>query len=113
MTYEVIEPISGDTIFAEYLEANKTDTTTQGLHHIAYDCNGIAMSERVTGFAARGFECVQSGLWEGGGAFAFFESPETRGVWFETIEIPTGWVWPECQGWFPEREGELKYGKEP
>ena len=103
MTYEVMEPTSGESIFAEHLEANKPETPTQGLHHIACDCNGIPTSERVAEFAANGFEYVQSWLWEGGGAFAIFESPETRGVWFEMIEIRIGWEWPERQGWFPER----------
>ncbi len=60
------------------------------------------MAERVEGFEARGFECVQSGVWMGGGSFAFFEHPGARGVWWETIEVGEGWEWPRCERWFPE-----------
>ncbi|CAF9943003.1 MAG: hypothetical protein ALECFALPRED_010421, partial [Alectoria fallacina] len=72
MIYEVIQPISGPTIFQGFL-----DKQGEGIHHIAYDCNGISMEERVQGFKERGFECVQSGKWMVGGVseFAFFENP--------------------------------------
>ena len=121
MTYEVISPVSGPSIFQEFLDglqdqracghANGNDDgamgQVEGVHHIAYDCNNIPMAARHAGFAARGYECVQSGVWHGGAAFAFFESvrKEGKGVWWETIEIPTegeGWTWPEASAVYPE-----------
>ena len=69
LTYEVIEPISGPTIFQKFL-----DEKGEGLNHVAYDYNGLAMAEKVAGFRERGWEMVQSGLWRGGGEFMFFEN---------------------------------------
>ena len=80
---------------------------------MAYDCNGIAMEERVRAFKERGFECVQSGKWMVGGEneFAFFENREGGvglGTCFETIQFEEGWDWPEPDEWFPAKEEEKK-----
>lgn len=101
MTYEVIQPVSGPTIFQEFL-----DKQGEGIHHIAYDCNGIAMEERVKRFRERGFECVQSGKWMVGGLseFAFFENG-ALGTCFETIGFEEGWEFPEPDEWFPPDAG--------
>lgn len=111
MIYEVIEPVSGPTIFQEFL-----DEKGEGLHHVAYDCNGVAMEERVRGFRERGFECVQSGKWMVGGEneFAFFENRDGGGglgTCFETIKFEEGWGWPEPDEWFPAKEEEEGGGK--
>ena len=53
MMWEVIEPISGDTIFSEFL-----DSHGDGIHHVAYDCNGSPFEERVAEFERRGFPLV-------------------------------------------------------
>lgn len=106
ITYEVIQPISGPSIFADYLQSHATagNEGGGGLHHLAYDCNGIPMEERVRGFAERGYEMVQSGTWGDGNTFMFFEGPKgVKGMWFETIEFGEG-EWPEVEQWFPEKE---------
>lgn len=103
MVYEVIQPVSGPTIFEEFL-----DKKGEGIHHVAYDCNGVPMEERVRAFAERGYEMVQGGSWIGESRFAFFESAEQEmGTFFETIAFPDGWEYPEPDEWFPAAEAEV------
>ena len=100
IVYEVIQPISGPTIFQNFL-----DKQGEGVHHIAYDCNNVPMKERVKIFAERGLELAQGGSWRGDNHFAFFESEET-GTCFETIEFAGNWEYPEPDEWFPAEAGE-------
>lgn len=60
------------------------------------------MQERVKGFRERGFEMVQSGKWEEGSVFMFFEGREEgmRGMWVETIGFGEG-EWPEAEEVWP------------
>lgn len=108
MTFELIEPLSGPSIFQDFLDAHG-----EGVHHVAWDCNGIPMAERVRGFEERGFRMVQSGDWNGGNQFAFFEDRESvggGGVWFETIVFGEGGM-PEAEGVWPPNDGERGVGK--
>ena len=95
MVYEVIQPVSGATIFQEFLEQHG-----EGIHHIAYDCNGVPFEERIKGFKEKGFEMVQGGNW-GGNRFAFFETEATTGTCFETYHFPEGFEFPEPDEIFP------------
>lgn len=103
MVYEVIQPVSGPTIFQDFL-----DKQGEGVHHIAYDCNNIPMADRIKMFKERGLDLAQGGSWRGDNAFAFFESEET-GTCFETISFEDGWDYPEPDEWFPpEAAGTMK-----
>ena len=44
--WELMQPVSGKTIMAEFLEQHG-----EGIHHIAFDCNGIPFEERMAGDA--------------------------------------------------------------
>ena len=108
MTYEIIQPVSGPTIFAEYLEKNGG---VEGLHHVAFDCNNVRWEERLKSFEDRGFRCAQSGVWKGkngekGCHFAFFEALENESLGeesgegkgrycVETIWFEDGWEFPD------------------
>ena len=72
IVYEVIQPVSGPTVFQEFL-----DEHGEGIHHVAYDCNNLPMEERVKLFEQRGFAMAHGGNWMGKCRFAFFESEET------------------------------------
>jgi methylmalonyl-CoA/ethylmalonyl-CoA epimerase len=98
--WEIIQPLegSGPSIFEEFLE-----THGEGIHHVAYDCNGVPWGERMQGFEERGFVCVQGGSWmgkdgEGRCRFAFFEREGEvgKGAVFETILFEEGWFAPEA-----------------
>ncbi|MDQ3739275.1 MAG: VOC family protein [Actinomycetota bacterium] len=58
LTWEIMQPLAGRTIMREFL-----DTHGEGIHHVAFDCNGVPWDERVANFAARGFGVTQSGRW--------------------------------------------------
>ena len=100
IVYEVIQPLSGPTIFQEFL-----DKQGEGIHHIAYDCNNIPWEDRLAEFEKRGFVLAQGGDFRGENKFAFFESEET-GTCFETIAFREGYVYPEPDEWFPARQGD-------
>jgi len=89
MIWELMEPISGTTIFADFLEKHG-----EGIHHIAYDCNNIPFEQRIAEFKRRGFELVQTGSWMGND-FAFFDTEDATTTCFETYAFSDGWEYPE------------------
>lgn len=98
LVWELIEPVSGPSIFAEFL-----DRHGEGIHHVAYDCHGIPLAERLAEFARRGFALVQSGSWMGTNHFAFFETESATSTCLETYVFPTDWSYPEPDAWYPAR----------
>ena len=103
IVYEVIQPVSGPSIFQEFLDTQKGGEVggpLGGLHHVAYDCNNIPWDDRVRMFKERGLELAQGGSWKGDNRFAFFES-EDASTCFETISFAEDWTYPEPDEWFP------------
>lgn len=98
MVWELIEPVSGPTIFAEFLESHG-----EGIHHIAYDCNNVPFDRRIEEFARRGFALVQSGSWMGRNHFAFFDTEGATTTCLETYFFPDDWAYPEADAWYPAR----------
>ena len=96
--WEIIEPVSGPTIFAEFLERHG-----EGIHHVAYGCNGIPLEERIAQFERRGYKLVQSGSWMGQNHFAFFATEDATTTCLETYVFPDDWQYPEPDEWFPPR----------
>ena len=98
MIWELIEPVSGRTIFADFLERHG-----EGVHHIAHDCNNVPFSQRTAEFERRGFRLVQSGSWLGENHFAFFETEPATTTCLETYSFPDDWRYPEPEAWYPPR----------
>ncbi len=98
LTWELMEPISGPTIFEDFLQQHG-----EGIHHIAYDCDGLPFEQRLAEFARRGFRRVQSGSWMGRNQFAFFETEAATTTCFETYVFPADWTDPEPEEWYPPR----------
>ncbi len=98
MIWELIEPVSGSTIFAEFLERQG-----EGIHHVAYDCNNIPFEQRIAEFARRGFPLVQSGSWMGKNHFAFFETEHATTTCLETYVFPDDWQYPDPEEWYPHQ----------
>ena len=96
ITWELMEPIDGPSIFADYLERQG-----EGIHHVAYDCGNLPMVDRIRAFEARGFRCVQSGKWMGKNHFAFFATDQATSTVFETYEFPADFEYPEPESWYP------------
>ena len=102
MIWELMEPISGETIFAEFLERHG-----EGIHHVAFDCNGVPFADRIAEFERRGFRLVQSGSWMGENHFAFFETESAVTTYFETYSFPDGWEYPPAEAWYPSQNSQL------
>ncbi|CAA9533392.1 MAG: hypothetical protein AVDCRST_MAG96-3717 [uncultured Segetibacter sp.] len=98
LIWEIIEPVSGPTIFADFLELHG-----EGIHHVAYDCNNIAFEQRMAEFERRGFQLVQSGSWMDKNHFAFFKTEQATTTCFETYVFPDNWVYPDPDEWYPAR----------
>ena len=96
LIWELIEPVSGSTIFAEFL-----DRHGEGIHHLAYDCHDIPFEQRIAEFAQRGFQVVQSGSWLGQNHFAFFETEAATTTCLETYAFPENWEYPEPEERYP------------
>lgn len=96
--WELIEPVSGPTIFADFLKLHG-----EGLHHVAYDCNNISFEARVAEFERRGFPLIQSGSWMNENHFAFFETTHATTACFETYVFPDNWAYPDPDEWYPSR----------
>ncbi|UAJ11024.1 VOC family protein [Glacieibacterium megasporae] len=98
MIWELIEPVSGDTIFRDHL-----DWHGEGVHHTAHDCNNIPFEARLEEFARRGFKLIQSGSWMGRNHFAFFGTEDATTTCFETYVFPDDWAYPEPDSWYPAK----------
>lgn len=96
ITWELMQPIEGRSIMAEFLEKHG-----EGIHHVAFDCNGAPWEERIKMFAERGFEKTQSGLWADGNSFAFFDTEAATTTCFETYHFPPDFEYPEPEEWLP------------
>jgi len=66
VTWEIMQPLRGPTIFQEFLEAHG-----EGIHHVAFDCAERSLEERIAGFAERGFPPIQSGRFADQNPFVF------------------------------------------
>lgn len=96
ITWELMEPIDGPTIFADFLQRQG-----EGIHHVAHDCGNIPMADRIHEFEARGFRCVQSGKWMDQNHFAFFATDDATTTIFETYVFPPDFEYPEPEYWYP------------
>lgn len=98
LIWEIIEPVSGPTIFSDFLELHG-----EGIHHVAYDCNNIPFRQRMIEFERRGFQLIQSGSWMDKNHFAFFKTEQATTTCFETYIFPDNWVYPKPDEWYPEK----------
>lgn len=96
MIWELMQPLSGQTIFAHFLERHG-----EGIHHVAFDCNNMPFAERRAEFEKRGFTLVQSGSWMGRNHFAFFETEDATTTCIETYTFPDDWEYPEPEACYP------------
>jgi len=96
LTWEIMQPLAGRTIMREFL-----DTHGEGIHHVAFDCNGVPWDQRTAQFAGRGFGVTQSGRWLDQNSFSFFDTEAATTTCFETYHFPDGFGFPEPEEWYP------------
>jgi len=81
---ELIAPVRGDSIYAEFLAANGP-----GLHHICRELPDAAALDAALADAVRhGAEIVTEGLMPGGMRFAYVANPEAGVPYLEYAVVP-------------------------
>jgi methylmalonyl-CoA/ethylmalonyl-CoA epimerase len=82
--FELIEPVSGPSIHADWLSAHG-----EGFHHIGYVVESVAQT--TAQMAAAGFPAIQTGHSfgaEGDGVFAYYDTGAALGFIIEAVEPP-------------------------
>lgn len=105
LTFEIMQPISGPSLMAEYLEKSGGN---EGIQHVAFDLGNVPMAERQARMKAHGFDVAMEGRWKGRKGechFCFFDTEGSTGTVFESIEFSEDWEDPECL-WYPAPPGQ-------
>ncbi|MGL5441133.1 MAG: VOC family protein [[Mycobacterium] stephanolepidis] len=81
MQLELIRPVSGVSIYSEFLEQH-----APGLHHVCVEPPDIDVA--VQHAATRGMEVVQDGVMPGGMRCAYLSAPEAALPYMELAHVP-------------------------
>jgi hypothetical protein len=84
MTYELVQPLAGPSIWDDFVGAGAARP-----HHLGYYVDDIDAA--VAAMATRGFVAIQTGSGfgvDGDGAFAYFDTLDAFGCYFEAILGP-------------------------
>jgi hypothetical protein len=96
MNWEVVEPLSGPSIYADFLERHG-----EGVQHLAFNCGGLPYAERVAHFTAAGYQPIQTGLILGAIRFHYMGTEADFGSVIEIYDFPPHARLPEPESWFP------------
>lgn len=96
MQFEVIEPHSGPSIYADFLERRG-----EGVQHLAFNCRGLEYDARRQVFLDRGYAAIQSGRFFGEGRFDYFATEDEVGTVIEIATLPEGAIVPPPDSWYP------------
>ena len=99
-SWEIVQPLKGPSIYWEFL-----DSHGEGVHHVAFGCNGIAYERRRQEFAARGLECIQSGVYMNQIPYDYYATDGDIHTTVEIYSVPDGFS-QEPEEWFPARPPE-------
>ncbi len=77
------------------------DEHGEGIHHLAFDCNGAPWQQRLEMFSEHGFTRTQSGRWLDQNSSSFFDTEVATTTCFETYHFPDGFAYPEPERWYP------------
>lgn len=89
LTWEVIQPNEGPSIYADFI-----DRHGDGVQHLAFDCNGEDYDRQVQLLLDRGYEIIQSGVWQGRVRFHYFSTDKDLGTVVEIINFPPDFEFP-------------------
>jgi catechol 2,3-dioxygenase-like lactoylglutathione lyase family enzyme len=91
LTYELIESLRGPNIYEDFL-----DRRGPGVHHLGYYVDDI--DGAIAAMDVKGYRMVQAG-WgfgaDGDGAFAYFDTVDDFGCYYEAIQGPRALPEPE------------------
>ncbi len=81
--FELIQPISGQSVQKEFLERHG-----EGINHLGFFVDDIEKEKAK--LEKKGFKAISEGKFVGGGGFAYFDTHKVGGVMFELIQWPPG-----------------------
>lgn len=99
VVWEIMQPVSGPSIMADFLAKHG-----EGIHHVAFDCNGMTIQERKDEFSKRGFQLAQEGIWHGKRGtchFTFYDTEGATSMCFESYDFSPDWEDPADTIWYP------------
>jgi methylmalonyl-CoA/ethylmalonyl-CoA epimerase len=96
MMWEVIQPLDGPSIYKEFLAAHG-----EGVHHVAFGCEGLPFGRRIEEFEKRGCRQTQTGLWAGCVPYANFETEGLITTTAEVFDFPRDFKLPQPEEWIP------------
>lgn len=83
LQFELIQPVSGESIQKEFLEKRG-----EGINHVGFFVKDLETeASRLT---EKGFKPISTGRFTGGGGFAYFDTNQVGGVLFELVQWPPG-----------------------
>ncbi len=83
VSWAFLEPLEGPTIYADFLERKGA-----GVHHAAFDHDGLDYDGCIAEFARRGFEVSQSGFCSG--RYCYFPTRPAAHIVFELVDDAGG-----------------------
>jgi Glyoxalase/Bleomycin resistance protein/Dioxygenase superfamily len=96
MTWEVIEPVGGRSIYRDFLEEGH-----KGLHHIAISCDDAPYEESAAELRRRGYEELMGGrTFEGTVRMGYWHNGRDDCPWVEVFVLPPAFG-PEPDEWYP------------
>jgi methylmalonyl-CoA/ethylmalonyl-CoA epimerase len=91
LTYELVQSLRGPNIYEDFLDARGP-----GMHHLGYYVDDI--DGAIAAMEAKGYQVVQAGRGfgiDGDGAFAYFDTVDDYGCYYEAILAPRALPDPE------------------
>ena len=83
LQYELIQPVSGESIQKEFLEKRG-----EGINHVGFFVKDL--EREVARLTEKGFKAISTGRFTDGGGFAYFDTNQVGGVFFELVQWPPG-----------------------
>ncbi len=101
--WEVIEPVSGTSVFHDFLVSRG-----EGVQHVGMTYKTTNFDECVHEFETRGYQAAQTGLWDGKLRYAFMATQAALSIYIEIWEKPADFIEPQPERWFPSTELALR-----
>jgi methylmalonyl-CoA/ethylmalonyl-CoA epimerase len=91
--WELIQPLTGPSIYAEFLEKHG-----EGLHHVA--CAVEDYDQAVAALEKQGIGILMGGTWKGA-TYAYMDTEQAIGAILEIYKMPPGFEMPAPEATYP------------
>jgi catechol 2,3-dioxygenase-like lactoylglutathione lyase family enzyme len=94
--WELIQPLSGPSIYQEFL-----DDHGEGVHHVALGVDDY--DDTIAAMRKQGVDVLMSGCWNGTG-FSYLDTEKNLGVIVELFKYAPEFVMPEPEATYPPQD---------